>query len=160
MSTKGLEILSIFVHRLAAVFAEMDRELYGEGTKEAMPDQEKVYRCRECEETFPSSQALAGHVNHHRHVARAAQQEKALQQAKPEGKGDLRDAASRKAPHRVTGKRAAPPENGGGLPCPTCAQPLPAMVRVVAEDFTLEGVDEALAAKLAAKACGLLRVPA
>ncbi len=34
------------------------------------------------------------------------------------------------------------------------------MVRVVAEDFTLEGVDEALAAKLAAKAYGLLRVPA
>lgn len=127
--------------RLEAAWREEDTVLDG---REPMPDPEKVYRCKECEETFPSPQALAGHVNHHRHQARLKAKE---------AEGALSGTPRAKnRPHR------APPENGGGLCCPLCVQPLSPEVQVLVDQFTVEGVDEELAVKLAAKAYGLLRV--
>lgn len=134
--------------RLDAAFGEMDRR-YGEGTEKAMPDEAKVYRCSACEETFPSRQALAGHGNSRKHQERVAS-----------GPGSPASASTLGGHPEQVREPDAPPENGRELFCPTCAHPLPAMVQVVAEDFAQEGVDEELAAMLAAKACGLLRAPA
>ena len=130
-------------HRLGAVFAERDLILDAEG-EEPMPDQAKVYRCTQCEQSFPTSQGLAGHLGGHKRRAEAAPPERAV---------SARGGPKPKKPHG-----AAPPANGGGLLCPTCAQPLPDVVGVVADDFAAEGIDAELAAKLAVRAFGLFRV--
>lgn len=122
--------------RLGAAFAERDRILNGAGREQPMPNEATVYRCSACEEMFSSRQALAGHGNSAKHKARVAS-----------GEGSPVPPA-------------APPANGRELCCPTCSQPLAAAVRIVAETFATEGIDEELAAKLAARAYGQLRVPA
>lgn len=55
---------------------------------------------------------------------------------------------------------ATPGANSRELCCPAFAHPLPAAVRIVAEDFAREGVDQELATNLAVKASDPLRVPA
>lgn len=133
--------------RLGAVFAERDRQLDGDGKEDGVaPD--KTYICKECGEEFVTCQSLAGHVNHHRHEARRKAQAEAT--GTPPAPGVAEAALWADPP-------AAP--GGNGLHCPTCATQLPAAVRVVAESFTAEGVDDELATKLAVKAFGLLRVP-
>lgn len=98
--------------------------------EEAMTGNGKTYSCKQCGATFDNRYKLAGHVsNQHRQHGRKAR--------------------------RVPKAKA----NGAPARCPTCAQQLPSAVSWVAQDFTREGVAEELAAKLAAKAYGLLRVP-
>lgn len=112
----------------------------------------KRYGCKQCPETFPSSQALAGHTVNRHGKRKGGARKKKSRRPQPAG------GARARAEHAARTPRARPdpdqpaqtgPPGNGGVCCPTCLQTLPAPAVKIARRFADEGVEEGQALKLA-----------
>lgn len=95
------------------------------------------YPCPHCDEVLPGPPSPAAHVRH-QHPRRG----------RPKGSG-----------RRPRTRQGAVGKGKAEIPCPTCGQALPAAAGWVAGEFEKEGLDAEQAARLAAKAYGLLHTP-